>query len=190
MLQQTKESPDVRRLPYPTQRLHPGVQVLSVFGVCDQHRGPLLERQVREAEQVMVKSQNPVPGGGREKSALASDTTRREFAVSKYISGYLRTCGCPSSRPAPAPGCPGGVGCGGRASGRPVCAGGRTDTQRQTLTHTHTKKLKRRKCIYSNVTAFKYCNHLNNCLNVQGEIKTFHHSNANFLLEGKKTTGF
>lgn len=39
------------------------------------------------------------------------------------------TCDCPSSRPAPAPGCPEGVGCAGRASGLPACASGRTDTQ-------------------------------------------------------------
>lgn len=38
------------------------MQVLCVFGVCDDHYGPLLKPQVRETEQVMVKGQDPVSG--------------------------------------------------------------------------------------------------------------------------------
>lgn len=44
-----------------TQRLHPGVQVLGVFGIGDQHSWPVLKRHVSETKQVMVESQYPVP---------------------------------------------------------------------------------------------------------------------------------
>lgn len=56
------------------------------------------------------------------------------------------TCGCPSSRPAPAPGCPVDVGCGGRALGRPGCAGGHTGTRLQ-IWNTHQRK-KRKMLLY------------------------------------------
>lgn len=46
---------------YPPQRLGPGVHVLRLLGVGDQHDGPLLEPQVCEAEQVVVERQKPVP---------------------------------------------------------------------------------------------------------------------------------
>lgn len=46
----------------------------------------------------------------------------------------LHTCGCPSSHPAPAPGCLGNDDCEGWASGHPVCAGGHTDMQLLTWT--------------------------------------------------------
>lgn len=52
----------MRRSLYATQWLHPWMQVLCVFGVCDDHYGPLLKPQVRETEQVMVKGQDPVSG--------------------------------------------------------------------------------------------------------------------------------
>lgn len=38
------------------------MQVLCVLGVGDEHGRPLLKPQVREAQQVVVKGQNPVPG--------------------------------------------------------------------------------------------------------------------------------
>lgn len=67
MVQQTPEqTPDVCRSPYSAQRFHSGMQVLGVFGVGDEHRGPLLEPQVRETQQVVVQGQNPVPRDGGE----------------------------------------------------------------------------------------------------------------------------
>ena len=63
-----QQAPDVCGPSYPTQRLHSWMQVLSVLGVGDEHRRPLLKLQVRETQQVMVEGQNPVPGdrGGEE----------------------------------------------------------------------------------------------------------------------------
>lgn len=58
----TEETPDVCRSAYPTQRLHPRVQVLRVLGVGDEHSGPLLEPQVRETQQVVVEGEYSVPG--------------------------------------------------------------------------------------------------------------------------------
>lgn len=58
--------PDVCGSAYPTQRLHPRMQVLGVLGVSDEHCGPLLKLQVRKAEQVVVEGQNSVPGDVRD----------------------------------------------------------------------------------------------------------------------------
>lgn len=58
----TKQTPDVCRSAYPTQRLHSRVEVLRVLGVGDEHRRPLLEPQVRETQQVVVEGEDSVPG--------------------------------------------------------------------------------------------------------------------------------
>lgn len=39
------------------------MEVLGILGVGDEHRRPLLELQVREAEHVVVQGQNSVPAG-------------------------------------------------------------------------------------------------------------------------------
>ncbi|KAG7237989.1 hypothetical protein INR49_031343, partial [Caranx melampygus] len=52
------------------RRLHSWMEVLCIFGVGDEHCRPLLKLQVRETQQVMVKGQNPVPGGTCEKNTL------------------------------------------------------------------------------------------------------------------------
>lgn len=51
----------MRRSAYSPQRFCPGVHVLCVLGVGDEHDGPLLKLEVSEAEQVVVERQNPVP---------------------------------------------------------------------------------------------------------------------------------
>lgn len=57
-----EQLPDVCRSTYSTQRLHSRMQVLRVLGVGDEHGRPVLKPQVREAQQVVVKGQNSVPG--------------------------------------------------------------------------------------------------------------------------------
>lgn len=57
--------PDVRGSAYSPQRFRPGVHVLSILGVGDEHDGPLLKPQVSKAEQVVVDCQNPVPADSR-----------------------------------------------------------------------------------------------------------------------------
>lgn len=57
--------PDVRRSAHSPQRFRPGVHVLSVLGVGDEHDGPLLKLQVSKAEQVVVDCQDPVPADSR-----------------------------------------------------------------------------------------------------------------------------
>lgn len=56
----TEGTPDVCRAVDATQRLHFWIQVLSIFGVGDDHCGPVLKRQVRKTQEVMVKGQDPV----------------------------------------------------------------------------------------------------------------------------------
>lgn len=56
----TEGTPDVCGAVDATQRLHSWMQVLSLFGVGDDHCWPVLKRQVRETQEVMVKGQDPV----------------------------------------------------------------------------------------------------------------------------------
>ena len=115
-----QKEPDVRGSAYSPQRFRPGVHVLRVLGVGDEHHGPLLKPQVSEAEQVVVDCQKPVPADRQvpPEAAWASPGSGRTNRTSP-------TCGCPSSPPAPAPGFRAGAGCAGRASGLPACADGR-----------------------------------------------------------------
>lgn len=57
--------PDVRRSAYSPQRFRPGVHVLRVLGVGDEHDRPLLKLQVSKAEQVVVDCQDPVSADSR-----------------------------------------------------------------------------------------------------------------------------
>lgn len=68
---------------------------------------------------------------------------KKESEHKNNLEFYLCTCGCPSSRPAPAPGCRVHAGCGGRASGLPGCANDHTDRRQQTWN----PKMKPRTCL-------------------------------------------
>lgn len=58
----------MRRFLYPAQRLHSWLLVLCVLGVGDEHCRPLLKLEVREAQQIVVKGQNPVPAERRDRT--------------------------------------------------------------------------------------------------------------------------
>ena len=81
----TEGTPDVRRLPDPAQRLHPRVQVQRPLGVGDENSRPLLERQVREAEQVVVEGQHAVPENDRFYYSTDLGPIRSRFGF-KYCS--------------------------------------------------------------------------------------------------------